>query len=133
MGLISRVSSRTYRQANMLVQPEDFLVKLQVLYLETKASGTLTVTMKRYDGIDKPAGPKKQKLIDQMSNSEKEKRKVLIRAKTNKKKLATIIDKEALGTFQVAYCKILRSSMDGLKKKEKKKKNTANTQKAKTK
>jgi len=106
----------------MLVNAEDFLVKLQVLYLENRKSGTITVTMKRYDGIDKPSGPKKAKLISQMSSSESSARKVLIRAKTNKKKLATIIDKEQLGSFQTAYCKILRSSMDGLKKKEKKKK-----------
>merc|ERR1712050_103534 len=53
-----------------------------------------------------------------MSEAQKSQRKVLIRAKTNKKKLATIIEKEKLGEFQTEYCKMLRSSMDGLKKKE---------------
>merc|ERR1712117_368963 len=57
-----------------------------------------------------------------MSEAEKNQRKVLIRAKTSKKKLATVIDKEKLGDFQTEYCKMLRSSMDGLKKRVKKKK-----------
>merc|ERR1712066_960446 len=57
-----------------------------------------------------------------MSEAQKSQRKVLIRAKTNKKKLATIIEKEKLGEFQTEYCKMLRSAMDGLKKKAKKKK-----------
>merc|ERR1712071_341604 len=35
-----------------------------------------------------------------MSEVQKNQRKVLIRAKTNKKKLATIIEKEKLGEFQ---------------------------------
>merc|ERR1712035_135377 len=48
-----------------------------------------------------------------MSEAQKSQRKVLIRAKTNKKKL---------GEFQTEYCKMLRSSMDGLKKRVKKKK-----------
>merc|ERR1712178_142666 len=96
MGLISRVSSRTYRK------------------YRKKVLG--------HDGIDKPDGKTKQALLNQMSEAQKSQRKVLIRAKTNKKKLATIIEKEKLGEFQTEYCKMLRSSMDGLKKKVKKKK-----------
>merc|ERR1711879_250145 len=126
MGLISRVSSRTYRreveQATMLVTPEQFVEKLKILFYENRAKGPVTVTMKRYDGIDKPEGKVKQSLLSNMTDAEKSKRKVLIRAKTNKKKLATVIDKEKLGEFQTEYSKMLRSSMDGLKKRVKKKK-----------
>merc|ERR1712226_1012433 len=106
----------------MLVTPEEFTEKLKILFYENRASGPVTVTMKRYDGIDKPDGKTKQALLSKMSEAQKSQRKVLIRAKTNKKKLATIIEKEKLGEFQTEYSKMLRSSMDGLKKRVKKKK-----------
>ena len=81
----------------MLVTPEEFTEKLKILFYENRASGPVTVTMKRYDGIDKPDGKTKQALLNKMSEEQKNQRKVLIRAKTNKKKLATIIEKEKLG------------------------------------
>jgi len=108
----------------MLVEPEDFLKQLQLLFVQNRNSGTVSITMKNYDGIDKPQ-PKKMKL----SGSESECKKILIRAKSSKNltmkkhnitsKLSTVVEKRHLSTFQVAYCQILRSSMDGLKKKKK--------------
>ena len=90
----------------MLVSPEEFTEKLKILFYENRAKGPVTVTMKRYDGIDKPDGKNKQAILSQMSEAEKNQRKVLIRAKTSKKKLATVIDKEKLGEYKVSWSKV---------------------------
>jgi len=112
----------------MLLEPEDFLKSLQLLFVQNRNTGTVSVTMKNYDGIDKPQPNKKARMEVDDGGC----KKILIRAKSSKNltmkkhhitsKLSTVVEKRHLSTFQLAYCQILRQSMDGLKKKPKRKK-----------
>lgn len=110
----------------MLLTPPEFLEQLQNLFISARSKGNIQVTQKSYNGIDKPEpkistsssnkNPRKRKLEEPLVSN-----KVLIRAKTDKSKISTVVDKDALLEFQVAYCKLLRNSMDGLKKRDRKK------------
>ena len=109
----------------VLLSSDEFLRKLQHMYINKRVAGSVTVTMKRYDGIDRPKPTKPNKHPNSKFGLDEDtgERKILIRAKDSKgKKLSTVIDAELLQGFQEEYSKVLRSSMDGLKKRERKRK-----------
>jgi len=104
----------------MLLTPPEFLEQLQTLFISARSRGNIQVTQKSYNGVDKPEprpSPNKKRKLEEKPVSNK----VLIRAKTDKSKISTVVTQAELMEFQVAYCKLLRNSMDGLKKRERKK------------
>ena len=101
----------------VLLEYEQFLTELTKLYQKAKTSGTVLVTMKRYDGRTKPV-PRQQK--NSPSNPpEPTEYKCLIRANMGSKKLSTIVSVHNINKFQLAYSNLLRGNIE-LKKKEKK-------------
>jgi signal recognition particle subunit SRP14 len=102
-----------------LLENDKFLSELAVLFQKPKLGGSqsVSITMKAYDGKTKPTPQNPPK--DYKPPSEK---LCLFRAKCGPKKISTAVQAKEVNKFQAAYAQILRSSMDNLKKREKKKK-----------
>lgn len=122
----------------MLLPPSEFITQLQNLFISTRAKGNITVTQKSYNGKTKPTPKPNPKFKGKTGGNNKLETedlskfdKVLIRAKTSQnKKISTVVNQQELLEFNLAYCQLLRKSMDGLKKKDKKR---TNKNKSKTK
>ena len=101
----------------VLLENDQFLSELTKFYQKVKTSGTVQVTMKRYDGRVKPISRKVKK--NQPVPPEPQEYKCLIRAQTGSKKISAVITSKDMNKFQVAYSNLLRGNIE-LKKKEKK-------------
>ena len=125
----------------MLLKNDGFLLELTKLFQQQrlKTSGSLSLTMKRYDGRNKPPAKltKKQRLEQKKSPSsstatatsthESVEYKCLVRAVYGSKKLSTIVSAKDINSFQLAYSNLLKANMDTLKKKAKESKTTGST------
>lgn len=125
----------------MLLKNDGFLLELTKLFQQqrVKNSGALSLTMKRYDGRNKPPAKltKKQRLEQKKSPSspvstatpthESVEYKCLVRAVYGSKKLSTIVSAKDINSFQLAYSNLLKANMDTLKKKVKEGKTTGST------
>lgn len=96
----------------VLLENDTFLTELTKMFQKGKSSGSLSLTMKRYDGRTKPE-PRKGNL------PEPQEYKCLIRANLGNKKISTVINQKDVNKFQMAYANVLKGNMDGLKKKDK--------------
>jgi signal recognition particle subunit SRP14 len=101
----------------VLLENEQFLTELTKLYQKAKQAGTVSVTMKRYDGRTKPI-PRNQKK-SQAGPPEPQEYKCLMRANMGSKKISTVVSAKDVNKFQVAYSNLIRGNIE-LKKKEKK-------------
>ena len=121
----------------MLLENDHFLLELTKLFQQqrVKTSGSLSLTMKRYDGRTKPARQltKKQRLEaknlssslpNSPTTSEPLEYKCLVRAVFGSKKLSTVVAAKDVNRFQLAYSNLLKANMDTLKKKAKETKAT---------
>ncbi|XP_067895685.1 signal recognition particle 14 kDa protein [Heterodontus francisci] len=101
----------------VLLESDSFLTELTRLFQKCRNSGSIYLTMKKYDGRTKPV-PRKghPDTFDPADN------KCLLRATDGKKKISTVISSKEVNRFQMAYSNLLRAHMDGLKKKDKKSK-----------
>ncbi|KAK3600914.1 hypothetical protein CHS0354_013294 [Potamilus streckersoni] len=97
----------------VLLENDSFLTELTKLFQKGKASGSVQITMKRYDGRTKPK-PRKGNV------AEPSEYKCLIRATLGNKKISTVVSQKDVNRFQMAYANLLKGNMDGLKKKDKK-------------
>ncbi|GIY35859.1 signal recognition particle 14 kDa protein [Caerostris darwini] len=107
----------------VLLENESFLTELTRLFQKSRNSGSVYITMKRYDGRTKPK-PRPSKLAANPLPPVSE-YKCLIRAHLGNKKLSTIVNAKDVNKFQLAYANLLKGNMDGLKKKDKKKVGTS--------
>uniref|UniRef100_A0A8B9GPK4 Signal recognition particle 14 kDa protein n=1 Tax=Astyanax mexicanus TaxID=7994 RepID=A0A8B9GPK4_ASTMX len=100
-----------------LISPITFLTELTRLFQKCRTSGSVVITLKKYDGRTKPV-PRKghPETFEPVDN------KCLIRASEGKKKISTVVSTKEVIKFQMAYSNLLRAHMDGLKKKDKKSK-----------
>ncbi|NWW93985.1 SRP14 protein, partial [Rhynochetos jubatus] len=94
-----------------------FLTELTRLFQKCRTSGSVFITLKKYDGRTKPV-PRK----GHVESFEPADNKCLLRATDGKKKISTVVS-DNLGLERLAYSNLLRANMDGLKKKDKKSKN----------
>ena len=113
----------------VLLENDAFLTELTLLYQKCRNSGTVHVTMKKYDGRTKPK-PKPRKKDKKPEKSKNPPQPpadglCLIRASNGKKKLSTVVNAKDVNRFQMAYTSVLRANLDGLKKHGKKKKSKA--------
>ncbi|XP_072342242.1 signal recognition particle 14 kDa protein [Scyliorhinus torazame] len=101
----------------VLLESDSFLTELTRLFQKCRNSGSIYLTMKKYDGRTKPV-PRKGNpdTFDPADN------KCLLRATDGKKKISFQISSKEVNRFQMAYSNLLRAHMDGLKKKDKKSK-----------
>ncbi|KAF1468599.1 Signal recognition particle 14 kDa protein, partial [Pygoscelis antarcticus] len=102
-----------------------FLTELTRLFQKCRTSGSVFITLKKYDGRTKPV-PRK----GHVESFEPADNKCLLRATDGKKKISTVVSDNfgicSFNLFQLlfqAYSNLLRANMDGLKKKDKKSKN----------
>ncbi|KAI0215224.1 Signal recognition particle 14 kDa protein [Lamellibrachia satsuma] len=96
----------------VLLENDAFLSELTRLFQKSKSSGSLNITMKKYDGRTKPK-PQDGHIPEAAEH------KCLIRATVANKKLSTVVSQRDMNKFQLAYANVLKANMDGLKKKEK--------------
>ncbi|NXL66546.1 SRP14 protein, partial [Chordeiles acutipennis] len=94
-----------------------FLTELTRLFQKCRTSGSVFITLKKYDGRTKPV-PRK----GHVESFEPADNKCLLRATDGKKKISTVVS-DNFGLEKLAYSNLLRANMDGLKKKDKKSKN----------
>uniref|UniRef100_A0A1B6GLV5 Signal recognition particle 14 kDa protein n=1 Tax=Cuerna arida TaxID=1464854 RepID=A0A1B6GLV5_9HEMI len=107
----------------VLVENDAFLTELTRLFQSTRSHGSVSLTMKRFDGISKPEPREGNKPLPEPTEYT-----CLIRAKVNNKKLATIVHSRDVNKFQLAYCNLLKGNLDGLKKLKKSKAKSKATQ-----
>ncbi|XP_064182262.1 signal recognition particle 14 kDa protein isoform X1 [Anguilla rostrata] len=133
----------------VLLENDSFLTELTRLFQKCRTTGSVYITLKKYDGRTKPT-PRKgnPETFEPVDN------KCLIRASDGKKKISTVVSSKEVNKFQMivglsrvysclshnarwdrlqhppsipdqdkqAYSNLLRAHMDGLKKKDKKSK-----------
>jgi len=83
------------------------------MFDKARSKGHVQLTMKRYDGRNKPK-PRKGSVADPTEY------KCLLRASLGNKKLSTVVNQKDVNKFHMAYTNLLKGYMDGLKKKDKK-------------
>ncbi|BET00597.1 signal recognition particle [Nesidiocoris tenuis] len=98
----------------VLLDNDVFLTQLTIMFHDARNSGSVRMSMKRYDGRTKPHPKDKQKKIPEPTEY-----LCLLRATTNQKKISTVVHPKDVNKFQLAYCSLLRGNMDGLKKMKK--------------
>ncbi|XP_045465435.1 signal recognition particle 14 kDa protein [Harmonia axyridis] len=98
----------------VLLENDMFLTELTKLFQKARATGSVSMTFKRYDGINRPVPREGRPPLP-----EPQEHMCLIRAKSGSKKLATIIKQKDINKFQVAYSNLIRGNLDGLKKLKK--------------
>ncbi|XP_039249444.2 signal recognition particle 14 kDa protein-like [Styela clava] len=107
----------------VLLENDAFLIELTTLYQKSRTSGTVNLTMKKYDGRTKPT-PKPDKPNRTRPSSPLEPVQhdlCLIRASNGKKKISTVVTAKDINRFQMAYTSVLRGNFDALKKRDRKK------------
>ncbi|THD22730.1 Signal recognition particle 14 [Fasciola gigantica] len=100
----------------MLLDNDTFLTNLNKLFVQSKNGGSLYITMKRYDGRTKPVprkGPKTTEVATSQENS------CLFRVTLGNQKISTVVHPKDMNRFNQAYSILLKASMDGLKKRDK--------------
>uniref|UniRef100_A0A452DMB2 Signal recognition particle 14 kDa protein n=1 Tax=Capra hircus TaxID=9925 RepID=A0A452DMB2_CAPHI len=98
----------------VLLESEQFLTELTRLFQKCRLSGSVFITLKKYDGRTKPI-PRK----GSVEGFEPSDNKCLLRATDGKKKISTVV---SWIPNTPAYSNLLRANMDGLKKRDKKSK-----------
>jgi len=116
----------------MLLENDLFLSKLTLMFDKSRSKGHVDLNMKRYDGRTKPT-PKPRKNVKQKGKKnhlsklppaaephpQPSEYMCLVRAVFGKEKISTVIHARDVNKFQVAYCNLLKSNMDGLKRQKK--------------
>ncbi|XP_072929984.1 signal recognition particle 14 kDa protein [Epargyreus clarus] len=106
----------------VLLSNDEFLIELGKLFQKARASGSVTMTMKRYDGRTKPH-PR-----DGTPAVKNPEYKCLVRAQSRSKKISTVIEQRDVEKFSTAYSNLLKTSVNGLKRLKKPKKKAMATQ-----
>lgn len=115
----------------VILDNDGFLSGLTKLFQQTRNSGSVFLTMKKYNGQTKQPrggfkkrrtekGKEHKKHIAKASSPEPEENLCLLRATNGKKKLSTVVSTKEVTRFQLAYANLLKGNLDGLKKRDKK-------------
>eukprot|EP00794_Sanderia_malayensis_P017466 gene17466-19213_t len=105
----------------VLLEQEAFLVQLASLFSATKTSGTVYVTLKKYNGQTKPRQRKSKKGDASKSQEHLGESRCLFRATNGKRKISTVVLHKDVNKFQLAYANLLKTNIDNLKKRDRKK------------
>jgi len=105
----------------VVLENDAFLSELTRLFAKGKDKGSILLTMKKYDGRDKPKprAAKTSRSGSSMTASDPSEFKCLLRAQLSSKKISTVVSSKDVNKFVLAYNSLLKGNMDGLKKKEK--------------
>ena len=110
----------------VLLDPDTFLTELGKLFTKQRTTGSVVVTLKKYNGQTKPT-PKLRKGKATKKEGEKEHAQIdehlcLIRAKSGKKKISTNVTSKDVTKFQINMATVMKANCTALKRKEKLKK-----------
>ena len=129
----------------MLLEGDQFLSRLTLMFDKSRTKGHVQINMKRYDGKTKPVSralklgakqgksePVKATKVPKHSTHETKNRSdstsndtgdymCLIRAVLKHEKISCIVHQREVNKFQMAFCNLLKSNMDGLKRQKKQK------------
>ena len=125
----------------MLLDGDQFISKLTLMFDKSKTNGHVQITMKRYDGRTKPIpkpNPEKgkkqkgahgkgsksssdQKTKTDSTACENGEYMCLIRAVSKKEKISCVVHARDVNKFQITYCNLLKNNIDGLKRQKKQK------------
>jgi len=120
----------------MLLENDQFLSRMTLMFDRSRGKGNISICMKRYDGRTKPI-PKSRKADNKKKGKqalcqgklppasaphpEPSEYMCLVRAVFKSEKISTVIHAKEVNKFQLAYCNLLKSNMDGLKRQKKQK------------
>jgi len=124
---VNRGKERSAEKKKMvLLENDNFLSELTRMFARGREKGSIVLTMKKYDGRDKPK-PRKPKSIRpggaaaSSSSESVSEYKCLLRAQLSSRKISTVVSSKDVNKFVLAYNSLLKGNMDGLKKREKSK------------
>merc|ERR1712029_54406 len=125
------VSRHNFFENMVLLEGDQFLSRLTLMFDKARSKGHVQLTMKRYDGKTKPTPrPENQKNVKQSAKTKPRSESTsshnsdpefmcLIRANYRSEKISTVVHQKDVNKFQLAYCNLLKSNMDGLKRQKK--------------
>eukprot|EP00095_Tigriopus_kingsejongensis_P000829 maker-scaffold63_size435493-snap-gene-2.16 protein:Tk00829 transcript:maker-scaffold63_size435493-snap-gene-2.16-mRNA-1 annotation:"signal recognition particle 14 kda protein" len=117
----------------VLLEHDQFLSRLTLMFDRARTQGHVAVTMKRYDGRIRPS-PRTNPLPKSKRGQKKAKAPApsdrpdlppngeylcILRARLKNEKISSIVNSGDINQFQVAYCNLLRSNIDGLTRQKK--------------
>ena len=131
----------------MLLEGDQFLSRLTLMFDKSRTKGHVKITMKRHDGKNKPVprmaspnnknkgkgtplkgtkNPKQNTTHDSKNRSDSTSHDTgeymcLIRAVLKNEKISCIVHARDVNKYQMAYCNLLKNNMDGLKRQKKQK------------
>ncbi|KAG3281286.1 SRP14-like [Ictidomys tridecemlineatus] len=82
------------------------LLESEQLFQKCRLSGSVYITLKKYDGRTKPT-PRK----GSVEGVEPSDNKCLLRATDGKKKISTVVSSQEVNKFQMAYSNLWRANM----------------------
>uniref|UniRef100_A0A914VJ97 Signal recognition particle 14 kDa protein n=1 Tax=Plectus sambesii TaxID=2011161 RepID=A0A914VJ97_9BILA len=109
-----------------LLDNDHFLTELGKMFQRSRmgGAGSVSITMKRYDGHTKPRARTESTSSGSHNLSggggSSGEPKCLLRVKHGSKKISTVINPKDVNKFQLAYANLLKLNMDNLKKRERK-------------
>ncbi|XP_063981843.1 signal recognition particle 14 kDa protein [Diachasmimorpha longicaudata] len=98
----------------VLLENDTFLSELTKLFDKSRLSGSVMLTIKRYNGHNKPVPREGKPPLPKPSEY-----LCLVRATLRSKKISTVIHSKDVNKFQQAYWNLLKSNINGLKKLKK--------------
>ncbi|XP_031559541.1 signal recognition particle 14 kDa protein-like [Actinia tenebrosa] len=106
----------------VLLDNDGFLTQLTYLVQKSRTSGSVYITLKKYNGQTKPKprGSKKMNKLTAVEQDHHGESRCLFRATKGNKKISTVVNSKDVNRFQLAYANVLKANMDNLKKRDKK-------------
>ncbi|XP_015120694.1 signal recognition particle 14 kDa protein [Diachasma alloeum] len=98
----------------VLLENDAFLSELTRLFDKSRLSGSVVLTIKRYNGHNRPVPREGKPPLPKPSEY-----LCLVRATLRSKKISTVIHSKDVNKFQQAYWNLLKSNINGLKKLKK--------------
>ncbi|KAK2584980.1 hypothetical protein KPH14_008511 [Odynerus spinipes] len=98
----------------VFLENDAFLVELTRLFDKSRLSGSVMLTIKRFNGHNKPVPRKGKPPLPIPSEF-----LCLVRATFRSKKISTVIHSKDVNKFQQAYWNLLKTNINGLKKLKK--------------
>ncbi|XP_014226473.1 signal recognition particle 14 kDa protein [Trichogramma pretiosum] len=98
----------------VLLDNDAFIAQLNKLFEKSRTAGSVRLTVKRFDGIQKPT-PREGRPPHPTPSEYL----CLVRASHRSKKISTVVHMKDVNKFQQAYWNLLKSNLNGLKKQKK--------------
>jgi len=111
------------------LEGDQFISRLTLMFDKARTKGHVQLTMKKYDGKTKPTPkPDKRKTTKKGKVTKPSSEPTptvdpdfmcLIRANYRAEKISTVVHQRDVNKFQLVYCNLLKSNIDGLKRQKK--------------